>query len=810
MSAPMDLDLQPDHFHPNSPESNSQLPFDAALFNASIIAAIEKHRSKKPADFMSSELLFYDDPIILLRILLKTILAECCMSDKDCKMHLAKYSSLAQELDRAYVSQEFAHLRHNPNMPLEQARSKVSGLTPSGSNPDLKSAFEVPYKGDTDKLFVNTLNYVRDSYAGASAAQRPYNWSIAVIQSSGMGKSRMVDEASNRIFTIPINIREHLPDDKKAYPPPDKDMRTFFEESRVKNDKQQQEDYMILLQVLFTMAREAAQNLTPDLEGKKRATKWANFLKEGQTEVKIGPNREAFYREVFTRAKQAIDTNEQRSHTNDKGVVVEENKRALRANDKKHLEENKQLVCNLEGSLRDSCAKLMEFIQPSQSAGNACFVYFDEAHSLTEGVQDPSPNKKHKRSAYHNLGTVLSKLTDYRIFFIFLSTNSRLEGFAPPPSHYPSDRVTLGSELIPPFTELPFDIYENEVLQGVVDDVGALTLESVCATKAMVGFGRTLWYAQREIKPEKNIFEFVLDKLTASGLSIDDSLLAALGVRVGITFDKTNNASYCTESRLVESHLRVVYSIPRHRGFMDTGSPSEPVVAEAASRYLNGPGLDITQVGPQRLSVELEKGLLARGERGELAGRLLVTVAHDIALKSRPKSNEHEPQFHRPIPVLDFLRALFHLSHHKRILEAKPVAPPGGSVPVPLQTAFSKSFVCFSHFALAGDSEMLSASALATALVRGMALQAKDGQESIDAVIPVHMGSLDVPISPKTTSAINLQFKNRKTAGECHVIRSISVPNPEMPVISIVFEFGVTKPDGHAQVEAERMIRWVM
>jgi hypothetical protein len=30
----------------------------------------------------------------------------------------------------------------------------------------------------------------------------------SVIQSSGMGKSRVVDEVAKRIFTIPLNLRE--------------------------------------------------------------------------------------------------------------------------------------------------------------------------------------------------------------------------------------------------------------------------------------------------------------------------------------------------------------------------------------------------------------------------------------------------------------------------------------------------------------------------------------------------------------------------------------------------------------------------
>ncbi|CAE6421266.1 unnamed protein product [Rhizoctonia solani] len=341
---------------------------------------------------------------------------------------------------------------------------------------------------------------------------------------------------------------------------------------------------------------------------------------------------------------------------------------------------------------------------------------------------------------------------------------------------------------------MPFDLYEHEVLKN-----HSLTLENVCKTEVMVGVGRVSWYTELKIRPRNNIFNFASDKLTAIGGPYDknDSLLAALCVRVGIAFDKTNHASHSLVSRLVESHSRVVCAIPEHQHFMHTGSPSESILAEAASQYLNSAGVpDIATEGPSVLSLELEKGSIARGERGELAGRLLLTCAHDLALKNTVALASSYVRYHHPLRVLDFLRAMFHEDHHELILKAMPVIDRsivGQSDAVFLCDAFSDSFVSFSHFVLAEDSKMLSAPALATALVRGMAIQARDGQTSIDAVIPIHMGSLTNPISSKTTSAINLQFNNRKTALDCHVNRSTTVPDPEMPVVSIVFEFGITE-----------------
>ncbi|KAG9083328.1 hypothetical protein FRC06_004588, partial [Ceratobasidium sp. 370] len=348
--------------------------------------------------------------------------------------------------------------------------------------------------------------------------------------------------------------------------------------------------------------------------------------------------------------------------------------------------------------------------------------------------------------------------------------------------------------LIPPFTELPFDVFEDTTVP--------LTLANLCTTEAMVKFGRALWQAQYRVQPHRNMIHFACDKLTASGVREHefDSALACLGVRIGITFDAINPAAHATQSRLVETHMRVVYSIPRHRGYMHTGSPSEPILAEAAARHLNpvNQRSQISQLGPENLAIACQKGLLARGERGELYGRLLVTIAHDIAIRnyfSRPTINRppiSEPQYHYPIPLLDFLRALFHTDYHDLVLGALPIHESSGGGT--LQQAFSNSLVFFSHFAPAEDSEMLSAFGLSTALVRGAAIQAKDNQASIDAAIPVHMGSLTTPISEETTSVINLQFRNRKKALDCWVNRSILDSDKAKPVISIIFEFGTPEP----------------
>jgi len=40
------------------------------------------------------------------------------------------------------------------------------------------------------------------------------------------------------------------------------------------------------------------------------------------------------------------------------------------------------------------------------------------------------------------------------------------------------------------------------------------------------------------------------------------------------------------EAKLVEGHMRVAYSVPKHRQYLRGRTPSEPVLAEAAARIM--------------------------------------------------------------------------------------------------------------------------------------------------------------------------------------------------------------------------------
>ena len=63
----------------------------------------------------------------------------------------------------------------------------------------VEEAWSRAYSGTAHELLLENINEI--GYAN------PYSNTVAIIQSSGTGKSRTVHEMANLVFTLPFNIR---------------------------------------------------------------------------------------------------------------------------------------------------------------------------------------------------------------------------------------------------------------------------------------------------------------------------------------------------------------------------------------------------------------------------------------------------------------------------------------------------------------------------------------------------------------------------------------------------------------------------
>src|SRR5258706_10401981 len=129
----------------------------------------------------------------------------------------------------------------------------------------------------------------------------------------------------------------------------------------------------------------------------------------------------------------------------------------------------------------------------------------------------------------------------------------------------------------------------------------------------------------KKSKLETSILELARAKLVASR-EIDSAYstissaarLAVLDVQLSLDFEPRCQKVQIEEASLVESHMRIAYSIPNHREYMRSGYPSEPLLAEAAAQQLWTWKYQNKFTIVDMLTDMLETGLLNRGELREL------------------------------------------------------------------------------------------------------------------------------------------------------------------------------------------------
>jgi len=237
-----------------------------------------------------------------------------------------------------------------------------------------------------------------------------------------------------------------------------------------------------------------------------------------------------------------------------------------------------------------------------------------------------------------------------------------------------------------------------------------------------------------------------------------DGIIAAASIRVMFDFEPRREEATILEGRLIQGHMRIAYSVPRHREYFRSGTPSEPVLAEAAAQILNSlddRGEDSHTFGA--ISRILSNGLISKGERGELVARLLLTLVHDKCIRARSIESRKLAQYSQPIPLLTFLEALVGKEHMEKLKNAIPNNNVTNGQT--LEEAFKHAKVNFTHFVKGADNTIISDFAAWAALVRNMGFQCANRQYLIDLLIPILLW--DRELSRWVVSALLIQVKNR-------------------------------------------------
>lgn len=252
--------------------------------------------------------------------------------------------------------------------------------------------------------------------------------------------------------------------------------------------------------------------------------------------------------------------------------------------------------------------------------------------------------------------------------------------------------------------------------------------------------------------------------------------LAVLGTRLALVFDEHSKKAQEMEVTLVEKHMRIAYTVPQHRETISSGYSSEPLLAEAAAQEMSEME-DILDV----LGEHVQSGIVVVGEKGELVGRLLLSLAHQrVVTRLHPgyriEEDRHVPDsvFNQPVKLLDFLSELLGDENRRSILSSRPHADVRGMI---FADAFKDATIRLTHFAEGGDESALSTRAILAAYIRGFAFTLGSFYPDIDIVLPVNLSPPHLPLQESSMTAILISLHPK-----VKLIHNIVVDSEELPL----------------------------
>ncbi|KAH9063738.1 hypothetical protein EDB83DRAFT_801916 [Lactarius deliciosus] len=635
----------------------------------------------------------------------------------------------------------------------------------------------------------------------------------SIVQSSGMGKSRLLDEFSKRHFLIPINLR---PKDGKGFPPADDEVREFLTSNQVYQGKSKSESsYMRMqyfLKALFCVTAETITKLDVDYipsEGSAKRTyhidKFRIFMSYGQSMGSSGIQRVNFYHEVVDKAKEGIlsDTMSDMSKPSDKNQSREsELGDKSKLDEKKPDKPDKKMIDAFESLRRrinDDSPSMEELRLPD------VFLVFDEAHSLTRPFESEG-----MRSHFVELCQVLGVLSDVSLFTFFVSTTGKISQISPPRGRDASHRMNDGKLKTPtPFIYLGFDQLMRN--RKVFDKYK--TLDDVTSLECIAHMGRPLWgttYDHGDEEVRRGLVHFASMKLLC-GTFVDKlseaQNRAVLSQRLPLDINSTIYVPLPSdqvekEQEQISNHMRVCMSIGDGIDTIRGIAASEPILAEAASMVMTDRRC-FSLV--DALSGVLTGFGINTGDRAELLVAAFFTWARDTAAaRLNPK---FPGQLSRYFSVAVLFSSLFSKATYKSMSEAMPSL----CHDTPAQMfgqVFGHAWMHFNHFIEPHEREVLTRPYLLAFMARGAAASGATGQCDFDAIYPFLYGGTDLDVDKVGFIIVQVEKNDTSEAAQDQIFKQmdpfacglLSLDKLErrfpIPIIRIVFALCSSKASG--------------
>ncbi|KAI0299888.1 hypothetical protein BC826DRAFT_716613 [Russula brevipes] len=630
------------------------------------------------------------------------------------------------------------------------------------------------FKGDAADVLLRTISDFLNKQ------RRVYARGTWIINSSGTGKSRMVDQVAMTIITIPMCLRAAR---TQGFPPSDVALRNWFELLALQGRDVIARKLHVFLSSLFVVLRKRLAAIASEIEDFQPLL--MSTQSNEQEHASLVTQRQGLlahaFRKLMTTGQTFDSPNEYRKRFYDE--VINETEDSM----KEYGEVEEFIQSPPRYELQNAGSRLCEYIDPQGLLDSATgprrplvILNFDEAHLLTNPLEfHPS------WTIFSELQWVLREVVDMPIFSLFVSTAGRPDLFSPETQSGSSSQITT----LDPISEISFDdlaypAYPNSV-----------TLDRVVELDWISHLGRPLFGSYYDVLREKgdenDVMIFAEQKLLNNKPILDDKAasLACLCVRFALEFGTNpNERTRATLHKQIEQHMRLC--IAATTGFEEfvTIAGSEPLLAEAAFECTRA-----SKVNPvHHLANHSDLYCVDRDRHGELVAALIIMQARDMSFQ-RPR---------RWMPVCDFFKALLPSSAFDSLLKSFPRFSRENYYE-PFGTTFQNYAMWFNHIIKIEDNRMIAAEHLWSFITRGAMIMCTDNQAGVDIVLPVCVRG--ERLGPKTVTAVLIQVKNSEHYGHnidetlfgamdrCSV--GLFPDNwPARPIIRMVFALGSDEP----------------
>ncbi|KAF8544882.1 hypothetical protein BDD12DRAFT_813746 [Trichophaea hybrida] len=597
---------------------------------------------------------------------------------------------------------------------------------------------------------------------------------MPILQSSGTGKSRLINELGNDVLSMSFTLREN---GETGFPPGDLEVTKYLKDGIAETKARQH-----LRVVSFLSATISNIINRMDIHGNDQT-----FVRFWQKS--IAPDDESISRIRLSITEPASETLSRARSSYKKSFCNDVVNTAKRLSAQLiHLDDWEQFLRNrdfvafsklsfIEENLDKPLCSLLDRLPPNDTPGLKSFFVIDEASHLVRGDNI---------SLLVTFRRVLSFLKKLPVWSFLLSTESSIGILHPANEFDGSSRVQTCSMLrVQPFYGLPLDLEASEKFSNAKSkgDEIAKPLKNYNSRSHMTMLGRPLWAIYRRLDAE-GIRSTALMKLLGGKNSFNpqnrDHVFAVLASRVSLNPSMKTPESSSLAQVQVMVHLRLIDRIDVDTGRTTTCTPSEPLVAEAAASALENNWLETLKTFNNQL---LLPGLLDAGLIGELYTRIILIMARDSFIP----------------PVEGFRYSeLFSVGKFLRALIA-PALLPTAPTAEQLLSAFECASGNFTHFTPTRHKLDIKDKDAIRELLHGLlyshaALELAKGQSRWDLLIPVYFGSPDDNFDTRKISAITIQVKNqkeRKAGWEIDLENFKILQNYGNPILAIQLELGV-------------------